>query len=278
MPAPDTKTVYLIRHAESLENERIACLTRSLSSLSRFALPRRSDIRRSVELLNVPAQVNSDVSPQGRAQIEQMAEKLAGEDFLNSNGITLVAHSPLLRARQTAEGMLGCCAAPPPATAAAAPLPPPVERAEELQCLTEKTPAEWVPGNHGPLDRRIGQFESWLCSQEDARIAIVGHSQFFKAMLGLGYKFGNCDVWEVTMDCGAKQAAERRSDQGGGAASGEEGEKKDSEPSPLDLCASSSGKNFNGVLPRGWKDLKNIYRCEKKPLEEEDEVGEAQED
>ena len=65
----DLKTLYLIRHAESLENERIGCLQRSLSDVSRLSLPRMSDLRRSMELMNVPAQVDSDVSSVGWDQV-----------------------------------------------------------------------------------------------------------------------------------------------------------------------------------------------------------------
>lgn len=65
----DLKTLFLIRHAESLENERIGCLQRSISNVGRLSLPRMSDLRRSVELINVPAQVDSDVSSVGWDQV-----------------------------------------------------------------------------------------------------------------------------------------------------------------------------------------------------------------
>lgn len=65
----DLKTLYLIRHAESMENERLASLTRSLSTVSRFGLPSKSDLYRSVQLLNVPAQVDSEVSSIGWDQV-----------------------------------------------------------------------------------------------------------------------------------------------------------------------------------------------------------------
>ena len=67
----DLKTLFLIRHAESLENERIGCLQRSISNVGRLSLPRMSDLRRSVELINVPAQVDSDVSAVGWDQVRR---------------------------------------------------------------------------------------------------------------------------------------------------------------------------------------------------------------
>lgn len=69
----DLKTLFLIRHAESLENERIGCLQRSISNVGRLSLPRMSDLRRSVELINVPAQVDSDVSAVGWDQVRRCA-------------------------------------------------------------------------------------------------------------------------------------------------------------------------------------------------------------
>jgi hypothetical protein len=63
------KTVYLIRHAQSNENRRLASLTRSLKQLGRLSLPKKEDVAASVELLDVMAQVDSDVSPIGQKQV-----------------------------------------------------------------------------------------------------------------------------------------------------------------------------------------------------------------
>lgn len=73
----DLKTLFLIRHAESMENERIASLQRSISNVGRLSLPRMSDLRRSVELINVPAQVDSDVSAVGWDQVRRFAGGVA---------------------------------------------------------------------------------------------------------------------------------------------------------------------------------------------------------
>ena len=78
-----------------------------------------------------------------------------------------------------------------------------MRRVVELDALREKTPAEWLPGGQTGMDKRIDEFESWLASQPEASIAIVGHSQFFKRMLRLAYKFENCDVWECEFSLAA---------------------------------------------------------------------------
>jgi hypothetical protein len=60
----------------------------------------------------------------------------------------------------------------------------------------ERTPMEWL--NPAALDLRIEEFEEWLDSIQEERICVVGHSQYFKTMLGMSYKFKNCDVWQLT--------------------------------------------------------------------------------
>lgn len=230
--SPSIKTVYLIRHAESEENRRIASFSRVTSSLGKFSLPSSKDIFSASGLINVPAQVDSDVSEVGEQQIEHVATKLQEEEFLAKNNVTLVAHSPLKRARQTAEGMLGCAA---PATKA-----PTVLHVEETSLLTEKTPAEWLPYNSGSLADRIGAFEAWLGEQPHEAIAIVGHSQFFKAMLGLSFKFGNCEVWELGFDPSLNTTE-------------------------VSLDKTDHTKHGNAdeyIVPRGWSRLKRLYTCD----------------
>ena len=64
-----TKTVYLIRHAESEENRRLGSLKTSVKGLGKFTLPKKEDVVASVQLLNVCAQLDSDVSPKGQKQV-----------------------------------------------------------------------------------------------------------------------------------------------------------------------------------------------------------------
>eukprot|EP00535_Pseudo-nitzschia_heimii_P004519 CAMPEP_0197175638 /NCGR_PEP_ID=MMETSP1423-20130617/1800_1 /TAXON_ID=476441 /ORGANISM="Pseudo-nitzschia heimii, Strain UNC1101" /LENGTH=267 /DNA_ID=CAMNT_0042624843 /DNA_START=39 /DNA_END=842 /DNA_ORIENTATION=- len=188
------KKVYLIRHAESEENRRIAALSRSFQNLKRLSLPKISDLVASGGLLNVSAQIDSNVSDVGARQIAHMGEKIRSDKFVESSGIELVVHSPLLRARQTSEGMLGCVATSSSCKEKRADS---VSRVTETSLLLEKKPAEWTPIYHDTFMKRISDFETWLGEQPEKVVAIVGHSQFFKAMLGLDHKFGNCDVWKV---------------------------------------------------------------------------------
>ena len=183
------KTVYLIRHAQSDENERLASFHNMCSTMYRFQLPQKKDFTYSLGLVNIPKMFDSHLSEFGRQQITHMAEVLTKSDFVRQRQIQLVAHSPLIRARETCRGMLQCEAPDVKVDT--------VQRVLELDLLLEKTPVEWIPGNYGSLVRRLRELEDWVAAQPETVMALVGHSQFFKALLGLDYKFGNCDVMQV---------------------------------------------------------------------------------
>mmetsp|Transcript_27629 Transcript_27629/g.60043 ORF Transcript_27629/g.60043 Transcript_27629/m.60043 type:complete len:770 (-) Transcript_27629:79-2388(-) len=278
--SPVRKTIYLIRHAESDENRRQQSLYKSIGSVRKLVMPNRADLTASLELVDMNAQIDSDVSRVGRRQIAHVGRKLREDDFVANVGIELVVHSPLRRARQTSAGMLGCVAPKvavvvgeqrrssdaggssdafgqfislktpstsfdvgpstssdgndesnalpgspsvgsngglqrntslgdglksllnpmPPDPTAGGEQAPSVSRTVELPSLAERTPLEWLPINHDQFTNRIASFEKWLAEQPESVIAVVGHSHYFMCMLGLDYKFRNCDVWRVTYD------------------------------------------------------------------------------
>jgi len=210
---PVTKTVYLIRHAESDENRRLASLGKTFKGLTRFRLPKKADVIASMELIHISAQIDSDVSPVGRSQINALGKQIEKDGFLVKMGVLLLAHSPLKRARQTSEGMLACVTANPNVTlkedsSAGGMQADSVSRVVELPVLSERTPMEWLPINHDAFTKRIAEFEQWLGEQPEDVIAIVGHSQYFKSMLGLPKKFKNCDVWSLQFDSSVKMSHE----------------------------------------------------------------------
>jgi broad specificity phosphatase PhoE len=245
------KTIFLIRHAESEENRRIAALSRTFKTLGKFSLPKSSDLYASTELLHVQGQVDSNVSEIGAKQIAHMKEKLQQDDFVKSTGIQLVAHSPLLRARQTSEGMLGCMTA---ATEKQSDLKADsVSRVVQTNLLLEKTPSEWTPLYYGGFIKRIQDFETWLANQEEDTIALVGHSQFFKAMLGLNFKFGNCEVWKVTFD--PRKVANKNGVIPAVTIDTAKGEKKNDS-----ILQGSQTPQWN--LPPQWSNLEKKYGCD----------------
>jgi len=266
------KTIYLIRHAESNENRRQESLSRSLKRVANMKLPLRDDVAASVELLDVGGQLDSFVSKKGQQQIDQLASKLQMDDFVRKKGIELVAHSPLVRARQTSEGMLGCVTARSASNVeclwegkkAAS-----VDRVVELPCLVERSPIEWLPVHHDKFLQRIETFETWLCEQPEEEIAIVGHSNYFKYMLNLPYKFGNCDVWEVKFNPALLQSESLFKQYGPTMnVNGDTVEVVQEEHSqhfellqsnPEDNDSVYSGDNISHELPRGWKNLVHLY-------------------
>ena len=233
------KTVYLIRHAESMENQRIASMFSCLGDLGRFSLPKTSDVGASLELLNISANADAPISEMGHQQCAVMKEILQKHDFLVSQQVELIVHSPLQRAKDTCVELLGYKCdqlydeeqkgkdnkdietihfvpgseeknkkkdmedSSGTTTETEAPrqnFKGKLKRVINLQLLTEKSHKEWLPGSSGSFERRVSDFQRWLTNQPETTVCIVGHSQFFKLLLGLPFKFQNCDVYKVTFD------------------------------------------------------------------------------
>jgi broad specificity phosphatase PhoE len=290
------KTIYLIRHAESEENRRIGSLKSSLKGLTSCLIPNKNDIYASMELLNVKAQIDSDVSPKGQAQIDQLGKRLIKDEFVIKTGIQLVAHSPLKRARQTSHGMLQTVtvstantststnkntdndtnndidldAAIQHDSSAKGAKHPSIQRVIQLDILSERTPLEWLPTHYAAYANRITEFEIWLREQKEDVIAIVGHSQYFRSMLGLKSKFNNVDVWSLQFDPNddGNDDDSDKNDEGGNGKNGKE-EKDMNMNMKIDETEDKNRgivTEIDGVLlddlklPRRWKQLRHHYR------------------
>jgi hypothetical protein len=120
-------------------------------------------------------------------QIEDMYKILLEAEFTNK--VSLVAHSPLIRAKETCYGVLDL------ANSNAMSVIP-------LDCLAEVTPWEMVLRGRRPVRKRINALQEWIVAQEADTIALVGHSEYFLVMLGLKEKFKNCDVWKASYQNG----------------------------------------------------------------------------
>ena len=266
----EPKTIFLIRHAESEENRRLACLSRSMKGITLLKLPSKSDMKASVQLLNISAQIDSEVSPVGQEQIHQAGEKIKQDNFVEKMGIELVVHSPLLRARQTSEGMLNCVA-PSYGTINAndsnhseqiskGSRHKSVSRVVELEILKEKTPLEWLPINKETFRKRIEEFEKWLAEQPENVIAVVGHSQYFKSMLGLPKKFKNCDVWSLQFDYNGHLDSVVAADSSAQQDATVETSTIESDPQNDEEIYEVDGVRLDNLdLPRRWRTLKRHY-------------------
>jgi len=236
------KTIYLIRHAESEENRRIASFKNVLHSVGKFSLPKSSDFSTSFQLCNMSVNQDSDVSDIGEQQISHVGELLRRDNFVQEKQIHVVVHSPLFRAKKTCEGLLGCAAPDKKA--------PTVKRVAELDCLLEKTPQEqWIPTPSARKSflHRIETFQKWIMDQPEDKIAVVGHSQYFQAMLGLAYKFDNCEVYEVQF---SPELALDKSNNDGKASSAKHPE------------TTTTNQDAVHQVLAPWSNLKKLYGCE----------------
>ena len=245
------KTVYLIRHAESLENVAYKGARRLQASYAQRKLPELHDVWDAFLLLFKlfrPSVLNAGLSEFGIKQVQQLHENLQKDSFLESiseNGSKTIAivHSPLLRAKQTCYGALFGLdrmddSEPPTSKSSSS-----CYEVDVLPSLQEVNPMEIIEDavllkREKTVDHRIRDFETWLqdtCKADT--VVVVGHSVYFKRMLRLPGTFDNCDVWR------------------------------------LDYGGSDSGD-----LPRSWNNMKRLYFYTPDPIPAIDEdEGETEE-
>jgi len=179
------KTIYLCRHAETEENIRMNHLRKAGHSIKSLKPPNPTDVFLGCQFLGMVliGRTNSIVSANGTNQIQEM-QKIVLQHQLTPK-IKKVAHSPLIRAKETCYGVFDLD------HHMNIPIIP-------LDCLREVTPFEFVFAGRTQVKRRIQELYKWIKEQEEDTIAIVGHSEYFLIMLGLEEKFKNCDVWKAT--------------------------------------------------------------------------------
>lgn len=172
------KEVFLIRHAESMENVRVRALGKVMYRLKRFRLPNCSDVCSAVLLLRFEA--NAPLSKEGMRQLQDVKGQLRHDVMLDKAHLELVAHSPLERAAQTCKTLFGDCPAPK----------------VELSDLLERSPCEYLRGGNS-FPQRVKRFRAWLAARPETRIAVVGHGQFFRKLLAGSCSDGRMSNAEV---------------------------------------------------------------------------------
>ena len=208
-----TKTVYLIRHAESLENVAYKGARRLQAAYTSRKLPQPYDVVDAFQLMFKmfrPSVTNAALSDFGRHQVEQLHGNLVRDKFwepLRQDAV--IVHSPLQRAKQTAYGALW---GPQHMDDAG---PPGNENVFELSSLKEVNPAEIIIDALTPwarqktVDYRIHDLEEWIQSRPEDTIVLVGHSVYFKRMLNLPKTFDNCDVWQAKYQTNGEASKEQ---------------------------------------------------------------------
>jgi len=185
------KTIFLIRHAESAENALMQGVARSWNALKQFSLPALNDLKGGVELASAMATGATDeclLSENGQAQVAEVRKLLLDHaETLNvlKKEPVVVTCSPMLRAKLTCEGLFKDV------------LPSGVE-VLTLETLREIIPIDYVaPTRWANAKSRILDFEKWVAQQTAPNIVVVGHSHYFRHMLGVDFKFSNCEVWKA---------------------------------------------------------------------------------
>mmetsp|Transcript_14329 Transcript_14329/g.21771 ORF Transcript_14329/g.21771 Transcript_14329/m.21771 type:complete len:165 (+) Transcript_14329:381-875(+) len=129
--------------------------------------------------------MNSDLSKNGEEMVSLMQTELKEQKFFTDKKIPDVALvSTLTRAQKTFD--IGVAPVLPKV---------PVIRTDKL---IERRIPEYMWAKEG-FRNRVREFEDWLDHRNERVVLIVGHSQFFRQMLGKAAsvrKFSNCDIWE----------------------------------------------------------------------------------
>lgn len=172
------KTIVFIRHAQSNENVKVIRMYEGLNLLRNLRAPTLQQISSTLSISSLT--VDSLVSPLGKRQILDMHMILRDEKFWERHQFDLIVCSPLTRAQETCEGLLP-------------------KKRDGIEVTTRADLEEATPFEHvfsGSMVTRIENFKRWLATREEQRILIVGHSQYFKRMLGQKSLMRNCDVWQ----------------------------------------------------------------------------------
>jgi broad specificity phosphatase PhoE len=174
------KKVILVRHAESSNNASKRTWSRTFGSLH---LPSTwAELGQVASLATFP--MDSALTADGLGMIDR--QRAAFQDLMRSSGTTVVIHSHLQRARQTAAGL---CAGE--ATL----------KLEECPILFEKSLGEYV--RIASFQTRVSQFKQLLASRQEERVALVGHSAFFRKLVpqmqARKREVGNVSVWRMDL-------------------------------------------------------------------------------
>mmetsp|Transcript_7409 Transcript_7409/g.15400 ORF Transcript_7409/g.15400 Transcript_7409/m.15400 type:complete len:209 (+) Transcript_7409:43-669(+) len=160
------KVVYLVRHAESMENVQVYKFDRAMEAILECRPPRCSDLAAALWLLR--CNVDAPLSPAGERQLADVRGQLQKGGFEENSGVQLVVHSTRQRALRTCRELFGAPGARFPTIA--------------LAEIVEHTPWDALTCRRR-FRKRLRWFRSWLASRAEERIVVVGHGFFFEHLL-----------------------------------------------------------------------------------------------
>jgi len=178
------KVIYFTRHAHANTNQMKDNWLNLKASIWDKQLPEKDDILGSLKWLKPTWNnwMDAKVSAKGLRQLEVMKKHTKG--FLKLHKIEVIHHSDLRRACRTCEELFG---------EEANELSIPRIRREDLreEFLIEKM-------SSGKLQARVKLFLTDLSQRKESRLLLVGHSKFFRTMLGnINRRVPNATTWRV---------------------------------------------------------------------------------
>lgn len=185
---PGTKVIFLIRHAESQNN----VAKRDTANVFRrwrrgeWSWPNATEWASMTSLLAVP--MDTDLSADGVQQAQALQQQLEAARFLENEGIQLIVHSHLIRARRTCHTVFASALQQQQQTSssvsadgeqeAESPASPVIVQHDAIY---EKSITEHV--GTADLAHRTQAFVQWLRQRPETRMVVVGHSAFFRELL-----------------------------------------------------------------------------------------------
>ena len=178
---PSGKRVWLVRHAESQNNDSKNTASRTLL---RGRCPSLKQWKIMAPMITFP--MDTPLSTKGLEQVTTQAQQIATDEFVTREGVELIVHSHLQRAKDTCMGLFGAYGVP----------------IQEHPRLYEKSLGEHFAhctGCGADITQRVDDFTSYLQQRAETRIVVVGHSGFFRTLTGQTDRPENVSVWQAIL-------------------------------------------------------------------------------
>ena len=177
----EVKTIWLVRHAESTNN---VSKSTAKNTILKGKWPSWQQWKTMAPMITFP--MNTPLSSEGVEQVKRQAEKIRRDDFIAKEGIELVVHSHLRRAKETCLGIFGASGVP----------------IEEHPNLYEKSLGEHFSQSTGlgsDITPRVNGFTRWLEERQETKIVLVSHHGFFRNLARPDAPVENVAVWRATL-------------------------------------------------------------------------------
>lgn len=168
------KKIFLIRHGESEYNAAKRDAKEAWHNLRSFkSFPTLKQMY-SITVL-MPKSYNSDLTRDGEKMVLKLKDLFKQANFIKTNDVQLIVHSPLIRAKRTCEGIFSKDGV----------------AIIENNKISEMNMMEYV--HLKDLKKRVSEFMDWLSNRSESCIVVVGHGIFFQELLGCE-QLENCEV------------------------------------------------------------------------------------